>query len=269
MTSHAAREIASGSRTGLVRLDQSKRGRRSKVNDETMIAHVRKLIEPHLADSEKVVVIGRGQKRKMMVARHLRKRKHRLFKEDAGLHSKMSWTTFRKILKWHFPHVRNPTRKTDICEHCKILRKKLFPRAVRAMDKSRAALTNLWPPYFEEFDANTTVQAKKQDNDKFPYLARFLQFVGNQNFHAPNNPARAASLNRAKRLSLHSAEAKVIHTLKQHVELVEAYRWHQISARRQEAALQRLQEGGLHRNALLIQVDFKENVRYPLSFLAA
>ena len=57
--------------------------------------------------------------------------------------------------------------------------------------------------------------------------------------------------------------------MKAHVELVEAYRWHQISARRQDAALtSRVSGTGLGMNEALLQVDFKENVRYPLSFLS-
>ncbi|CAE7522463.1 unnamed protein product [Symbiodinium sp. CCMP2456] len=61
-------------------------------------------------------------------------------------------------------------------------------------------------------------------------------------------------------------EAATVHEMKAHVALVEAYRWHQISARRQDAALtSRVSGTGLGMNEALLQVDFKENVRYPLS----
>lgn len=70
------------------------------------------------------------------------------------------------------------------------------------------------------------------------------------------------------RLALHSTEAQSIHVLKAHVELLEAYRWHQISARRQDNMHAALRNGTLEHNALLVQMDFKENVRYPMRTMA-
>lgn len=92
-------------------------------------------------------------------------------------------------------------------------------------------------------------------------LAAFLE---HENFHAQHNPTRTPMPPRL-RMALHQIEAKVIHKLKPHLELLDAYRWHQISARRQEQALSALRDGGLQQDMLLVQVDFKENLRYPLS----
>lgn len=119
------------------------------------------------------------------------------------------------------------------------------------------------PNYFEAFNASAETIAAARDTDCFQFLTLFVAFVENQNFHACQNAQRQA-LPGEKRLTLHQEEARILHHLKSHVELLEAYRWHQISARRQEACLSNLRNGGLPSDGLLVQIDFKENVRYPL-----
>ena len=55
-----------------------------------------------------------------------------------------------------------------------------------------------------------------------------------------------------------------MHHLRPHGELLEAYEWHQVSARRQSNYLDGLRSGGLPGSACLIQTDFKANVRNPV-----
>ena len=258
---------ASGGRqaSGSTASAKKKRGRRTKVHDARVIGHVRDAIAPHLQESERVAVIGRGPNRKMTLAQHLVKKKYRLYMETPELNQQMSWNTFRLILKRHFPHIRSPTRKTDVCAHCKHLERRLLPRAARAMEKARAELVMILPSYFQDFDGNAAVQSKATEKDKFPLISRFTAFINSQNFNARSNQSRN-SLSLTDRISLHMSEAAAIHKMKGHVELIESYRWHQISARRQADALQKLQSpGGLPDHAMLVQVDFKENVRYPYS----
>ena len=247
----------------------SKRGRKAILDDTSIVDHVRNVLAPHLVESERVAVVGRGNKKRMIVAQHLRKKKYRLYMEESQLNARMSWSSFHRILKHHFPHIRSPIRKTDLCEHCLHFEKRLLPRAEQTMANARKDLLSIWPDYFTTFDSNKVIQQKMNDKDRVPLIARFVAFLNTQNFNANRNSARTQALGLSARLSLHAAEAKIIHTMKAHVELLEAYRWHQISARRQASALAKLtSEGGLASNAALIQVDFKENVRYPLSTLA-
>ena len=260
LTKHSAAAAAEGPKS-----QQRKRGRRTKVNSVEMVSLVRRVLAPHLQDTERVAVIGRGRNKKMVVAQHLRKKRYRVFLEEPELHESMSWSTFHSIMKRHFPHVKNPMRQTDICEHCKHLERHLLPAAQRALAKHRLEIEEFSQQYFHPFDSSPATIENKEKTDKFPLLATSLAFVQQQNFNAANSRERQA-LGLATRLALHSAEASAIHTLKGHVELLEAYRWHQTSARRQEAALEQLASGeSLPASAVLLQMDFKENVRYPLS----
>ena len=256
---HAAEENSSTQR----------RGRKSLVDDPDVVQLVRKTLSQNILDTERVAVIGRGRNRRMTVAQHLQRKKFRLFMDEPALHRRMSWATFHRILRKHFPQIRNPIRKTDVCEHCKHLERRLLPKALKAMERARADLCAIWPAYFNSFDSNKVIQSKMKEQDKIPLVARFVAYVNSQNFHAGANTARTEGLGLSARLSLHATEAKIIHNLKGHVELLEAYRWHQISARRQANSLTNLQTGGLEANEALIQVDFKENVRYPLSASAS
>ncbi|CAJ1373464.1 unnamed protein product [Effrenium voratum] len=252
LTKHSAAAAAEGPKS-----QQRKRGRRTKVNSVEMVSLVRRVLAPHLQDTERVGVVGRGRNKKMVVAQHLRKKRYRVFLEEPELHESMSWSTFHSIMKRHFPHVKNPMRQTDICEHCKHLERHLLPAAQRALAKHRLEIEEFSQQYFHPFDSSPATIENKEKTDKFPLLATSLAFVQQQNFNAANSRERQA-LGLATRLALHSAEASAIHTLKGHVELLEAYRWHQTSARRQEAALEQLASGeSLPASAVLLQMDFK------------
>lgn len=141
---------------------------------------------------------------------------------------------------------------------------------MRDMEKARVRLEAILPNYFHEFDASPVVaDLKKQSKDQkdpFPYLSRFHSFINDKNFHARDIPGRK-ELSLSTRLEIHSTEAAVLHRMRAHNELLNAYRWHQISARRQDASLRALQspDPSLAQDYAIIQVDFKENVKYPLS----
>ena len=182
-----------------------KPGRKTKVHNQSLIDLVKQQLQQYVKESERVVVIGRGTSRKMALAQHLTKKRYRIYMEEPSLHRAMSWTVFHRILKLHFPYVRNPRRRTDVCSHCKHLETGLLPKALRAMDKNRKQLTAIWPDYFRAFDASTVVQGKKKDPDKFPFLARFVSYVNRQNFDAMNNSERQQALTGSEKLSLHMA----------------------------------------------------------------
>lgn len=110
LTKHSAAAAAEGPKS-----QQRKRGRRTKVNSVEMVSLVRRVLAPHLQDTERVAVVGRGRNKKMVVAHHLRKKRYRVFLEEPELHESMSWSTFHSIMKRHFPHVKNPTERIQSC----------------------------------------------------------------------------------------------------------------------------------------------------------
>lgn len=136
------------------------------------------------------------------------------------------------------------------------------------MERAKSELKALWGNYLDRFEASDETTAAVRAKDQYAVFRLFAAFVEHENFHVQRNPARLALSSRT-RLSLHQTEAHALHQLKAHIELLDAYRWHQISARRQEDVLSKLRDGGLQPDALLVQVDFKENLRYPLSSLAS
>lgn len=90
-------------------------GRPSKTNDAKLRELVDKTLRPYLKESERVLVLGRGAMRRMVLAQHLTKKKSAIYFSELELAQSMSRQTFTKILKIHFPHVKNPRRMTDIC----------------------------------------------------------------------------------------------------------------------------------------------------------
>ena len=94
----------------------NKGGRPSKVNNPDIHSLVRNVIAKYLKESERIIVVGRGERRKMLLAQHLSQTRFSIYKAETELQHKMSMECFRQILKLHFPFVKNPRRLTDICQ---------------------------------------------------------------------------------------------------------------------------------------------------------
>ena len=241
----------------------SRGGRPSLVQSKAIRDIVEKELEANVQDSERVVVVGRGEKKRLVIARTLLKSRYRLWCETRELNKTMSRNTFNHVLKLHFPHVRNPRRSTDICKHCKTFSKHILPAANRDSARIRNKICTIYPEYFQRLDSAPAPHTSGKDDQDVETLRRLTSFVN----HSADNPEQdqaRMSLSLADRLSLHAIEAKGAHLLKGHLDLVEAYIWHQISQRRQSVFV-RSHRDAPRPNCALLQMDYKENVRYPLS----
>ena len=90
-------------------------GRPRKISDAALHDTVRSTLAPYLQESEKVVVVGRGSRRQLVLAQHLSKKRLQIYKAETALNQIMGKDVFYKILKIYFPHVKNPRRLTDVC----------------------------------------------------------------------------------------------------------------------------------------------------------
>eukprot|EP00435_Cladocopium_sp_Y103_P051143 s189_g15.t1 len=90
-------------------------GRPRKTSDQSLHDIVRATLASYLQESEKVVVVGRGSRRQLVLAQHLSKKRLQIYKAEAALHQNMGKDAFYQILKIYFPHVKNPRRLTDVC----------------------------------------------------------------------------------------------------------------------------------------------------------
>ena len=103
---------ASSEPSGSVR---NRGGRPKKISDPNLMTLVTKVLEKYLQDSERIVVVGRGPRRKMVLARHLTQKRFVIYKAEPEINNVMGSTTFNAMLKKHFPHVKPPKRLTDVC----------------------------------------------------------------------------------------------------------------------------------------------------------
>ena len=252
-----SQEAASSKKTNLG-------GRPSMVHAASTIDLVRTSLAPRLRDSESIVVVGRGAKREMVVASLLTSPRYRVWREIPELHNAMGWHTFRRVLRIHFPHVRNPRRDTDVCKHCKHFSTQLLPQTQKLVNNIRAVLAQFCPAYFAAYDESELVKKLIAEKEAVAPIAALLRYIDNKNAQSAQDPLRQ-NFSRAQRLSLHTAEASAAHKLRPHVEILEAYEWHQVSAARQTAFVTKLRSGELPRQTALVQMDFKENVKYPMS----
>lgn len=90
-------------------------GRPSKIKDPAIQEVVNAILKKYVQDSERVLVIGRREKRRVVLAQHLTKRRRAIYMLEKELSTRMSYQVFLKILKIYHPQVKNPRRKTDMC----------------------------------------------------------------------------------------------------------------------------------------------------------
>ena len=237
-------------------------GRPSKVMNEELIKVVGSTLGKYAADSSKVVSLRKDGQKTLVCAKLLSQKIWRIWKMEPSVRKLMSFSTFRKIKRAHFPQLRRPGRKTDVCSHCRLLKRKIAPRALAEYKKRRASIVEASPTYFNALDQDPEFAAlQKSQSDEV--VVRVRRYINIRNANAARDPERAG-MSRATKIALHEAEARAAHKLKGHCELLEAYMWHRTSAERQRITTAKLLED-LSETEAMLHFDFKENVRYPMS----
>ena len=238
-------------------------GRKSKVNNDKVIAAVQRIVEKYANDSSKVVVVRKNGLKQLVCARLLSKELGRIWKEEPELRKEVGITALRTIMRVHLPSYRKPGRKTDVCGHCRVYKRHIIPRAQKEYQKRRAQLTSIAPNYFESFDSDKQVVQLQESAQTSEVITRAYRYIGARNAKSENDPDRQG-LSRTSRLELHQTEARACHKLKGHIELLEAYSWHKLSADRQREFSTALLDK-LPNTEAYMHFDFKENVRYPMA----
>ena len=241
----------------------SRVGRKTKINNEELIKFVGTVVVPYAKDSSHVVCVRSHGEKLLVCAKLLSKTVFGIWKNEPIVRERMGFSTFRKIVKVHFPHLRRPRRKTDVCSHCRLLNQKIAPRAFKEYNKRRKRIAEHAPNYFDELDADANFAGFLRDNRYADAVLQARQYINVRNANARNDPQRAPMSLRV-RCDLFSAEARAVHKLKGHCELLDAYLWHKLSADRQRQFADNLLEH-LAGNEACLHFDFKENVRYPMS----
>ena len=241
----------------------SRPGRKSKVDDKDIVAMVKAVLEKYTNESSKVVTVRVFGEKRLVTARLLSKRLWRIWREEVDLREQLGYSSFRKIVRKHFPSHRKPGRKTDVCGHCRALKRHILPRAEAEYCKRRRSLTELLPSYFDEFDNLPSVKSLVDADQKAEIIIRARKFMDVRNSRAESDPARD-NLRRPQRFELFQREAEALHKLKGHTDLLEAYTWHKVSADRQREHADKLL-ADLGDDEAYFHFDFKENVRYPMA----
>ena len=123
----------------------SRVGRKSKVWNKELVDKVNKFLAKYLNDSYIVVVVRKHGRKELVCAKLLTKKLGRIWNEEPGLRSLIGLTALWRIMRIHFPSVRPPGRKTDVCGHCRVFKRHIIPRAEKEYKKRRARLSWLLP----------------------------------------------------------------------------------------------------------------------------
>ena len=197
---------------------------------------------------------------------NLKSSRGRLWARSTAMQSLLSRAVWYRHLKLKHPNFVRLKCRTDVCTFCHKYDKVLLPALKRDLEASRGSVQSAQADYFEALDKHW--EAMKADGRTDPDDRCSLQFV---NFMKLFMDRRAAQRMRekttpgtvARRQDLKEAEAAACNTMQKYKDILECCAHHFASVRRQHEHRESL-EISLAKDACLIQLDFMENMTWPL-----
>lgn len=251
-----------------------RRGRGSKVMDESLVDMVRESLSAHSQPSSNVVF--HKHTGDFTVTQTLQKDKLRIFEDSDTLAPLMSESTMRRICKRHCREFKNPQNQSDYCQYCFDLDRKALPKVRKCASEARTALTQLLPQYFQNWDVFD--EANNLAERPGLRLKLFRHFI---NRHASRQPCRehrdgtfpcgqgsmrqrGSGFPQNLGTTLHETEAKFEFELQNLQKALDSYLFHRASNQQQRPCLDLLMSEPPPGRPVLL-VDFKELLTLPLA----
>lgn len=212
---------------------ESLRGRPSKVDDKACVAAVGSLVARSTQETSDQMRKRRSKQNgalgeEQVWVRVFTTTRHLMYLTSVECMSLMSYRTFTRILRKHFPHCKRGRRQTDVCSHCHLLQTSITPTFWKDVAEFRAQLQRVYPPYFEAFDQRAAVQEAQNKSDALAYSELILDHIDK---YIDRNRAVLKKPGPYKYIpDLHEIAAKACHVLRWSVKVLKSYDWHIRSA---------------------------------------
>ena len=237
-------------------------GRKSKVHSEAIADKVRIYLLENTTVTSKLMKC-KGQ---VLPVYNLKASRSRLWARSEAMQALMSRPVWYKHLKAHHGNFVRLKCRTDVCTFCRKYDKVLLPALRKDLTAAREQVENASSNYFSDLDAHW--QAMKQHGRTDPDDALSLQYVKFFKLFLDKNaeermrqPTPVGTV--ASRQQLKEAEAAASSSLAKYVEILQSCSHHFHTVRRQHSQREAHEEK-LPKDALLVQLDFMENMSWPL-----
>lgn len=172
---------------------------------------------------------------------------------------------YRHLKARHANFVRLKCR-TDVCTFCHKYDKVLLPSLKRDIEASRSSVQQIQEDYFARLDEHwdaMKAQGRTDPDDRcslqyVKFCKLYMDRCASTRMRQPSAPGTIA-----RRQDLKEAEAAASTTLQKYQDILECCAHHFASVRRQHEARESL-ETLLAEDAVLVQLDYMENMTWPL-----
>ncbi|CAE8743686.1 unnamed protein product [Polarella glacialis] len=247
----------------------SRGGRPRKLDDQALIDLTRDILQKYAKPGSKPAVVtvsntgyasagGRtsANDKSIVPSFSLLAAPGSIWADNPDLQKEICLPSFRRLLQQSFAEFRPGHRRTDICTHCDCFWKELIPNFRRDWKKAQHDLKGIYPDYFREYP--------EQFADVVAEAAAAWEFVASHSIK--NKLARRAALSQGDQLQLYTfTEAPAQVLLEGRKNLLTAYAWRMLAARRQQAVCKKLMSPtGLLLGDTLVIFDWREKIRLPV-----
>lgn len=249
---------------GRVRLGVGKKkpGRKSKVHAPDISDKVRVYLLENSAVTSKLMKFD-GQ---VVPVYNLKASRGRLWARSDSMQALMSRPIWYKHLKAKHANFVRLKCRTDVCTFCHKFDKVVLPALRKDLDLARSQVESAQANYFESLDSHWEAMKRQGRTDADDQLSlqfvKFLKLFLDRNANERmRQPSARGTLELRQRLK--EAEASAVSNISKYVEVLESCSHHFQSVRRQHAQREHM-EHNLPKDSVLIQLDFMENMTWPL-----
>lgn len=243
-------------------IPKQKRGRKSKIHSDNIRQQVRIFLLENSTETCKLMKHGDA----VVKVHNLKRSRHKLWacsREMRQLMCKSIW--YEHLSKYHQMFVRLKCR-TDVCTFCHKYDRTVLPQLRRQLEACKKKILELEPEYFLRLNTQWAelVQAGRADPDgelSLQYVSMLVEFI--DKCAAARTKVRIAPGTVKKRQDLKEAEAAASHALKGDMQLLRSCANHFATVKRQNQQREAL-EDCLPQSCLLVQLDFMQNMSWPL-----
>ena len=250
---------------GRVRSGRAKQkpGRKSKVHATAIRDKVRIYLLENATQTSKLM---KTSKDGVAPVYNLNASRRKLWTRSVEMQRLVSLDVWYRHLKAQHKNFVRLKCRTDICTFCHKYDKTILPALRKDVDTVRKQIESLVPPYFQDLDSHwehmqQLGRTDVDDRQSLQYV-KFLKLYMDQTAEVRMKQA-ALPRTVALRQQLKEAEASGCATLAQHIEALESCSHHFQAVKRQHNDRERM-EDGLPQHAILVQLDFMENMTWPL-----
>ena len=241
---------------------KQQKGRKSKVHSPTIQEKVNSFLLQNATVTGKLMKCQGA----VLPVYNLKSSRGRLWARSPAMQSLLSRPVWYKHLRAHHANFVRLKCRTDVCTFCHKYDKVLLPALRKDLASARGEVESVDAKYFESFDKHWESMKAQNRTDpddclSLQHVKFFKLFLDKTSDERSQKATPLGTV--AFRQRLKEAEAKASHMMANYLDVLESCSHHFQTVHRQHQRREFL-EDQLSKDSILVQLDFMENMSWPL-----